>query len=86
MPRGRSDVARGPAAPGAPAGFEASWKTAAGFSINGGGTWTSYTLDPSTGLLYLPGVCGVERVANDLGIAKSTLSRWRSEHEQADLL
>jgi transposase len=28
----------------------------------------------------------VERVANDLGIAKSTLSRWRSEHEQADLL
>jgi transposase len=28
----------------------------------------------------------VQRVANDLGIAKSTLSRWRSEHEQADLL
>jgi len=28
----------------------------------------------------------VERVANDLGIAKSTLSRWRSEHGQADLL
>ena len=28
----------------------------------------------------------VERVANDLGIAKSTLSRWRSEHDQADLL
>jgi transposase len=28
----------------------------------------------------------IERVANDLGIAKSTLSRWRSEHEQADLL
>jgi len=28
----------------------------------------------------------VERVANDLGIAKSTLSRWRSEHEQSDLL
>jgi transposase len=28
----------------------------------------------------------VERVASDLGIAKSTLSRWRSEHEQADLL
>jgi transposase len=28
----------------------------------------------------------VERVANDFGIAKSTLSRWRSEHEQADLL
>ena len=28
----------------------------------------------------------VERVANDLGIAKSTLSRWRFEHEQSDLL
>src|SRR2546430_1588297 len=28
----------------------------------------------------------VERVANDFGIAKSTLSRWRSEQEQADLL
>ena len=28
----------------------------------------------------------VERVANDLSIAKSTLSRRRSEHEQADLL
>ena len=29
---------------------------------------------------------GVERVADDLGIAKLTLSRWRSGHEQADLL
>jgi transposase len=28
----------------------------------------------------------VERVANDVGIAKSTLGRWRSGHEQADLL
>jgi transposase len=28
----------------------------------------------------------VERVAKDLGIAKSTLSQWRSEHDQADLL
>ena len=27
----------------------------------------------------------VERIANDLGVAKSTLSRWRSEHAQADL-
>jgi len=55
VPRGPSDVARGPAAPGAPAGFEASWETAAGFSINGGGVWTSFTLDTSTGLLYVPG-------------------------------
>ena len=28
----------------------------------------------------------VAGVVNDLGIAKSTLSRWRSENEQADLL
>jgi len=28
----------------------------------------------------------VGRVADDLGIAKSTLSRWRSEREQSDLL
>jgi transposase len=28
----------------------------------------------------------VERVADDLGIAKSTLSRWRSEHGRVDLL
>lgn len=28
----------------------------------------------------------VQRVADDLGISKSTLSRWRSEHEQSDLL
>jgi transposase len=28
----------------------------------------------------------VARVANDLGIAKSALSRWRSEREQTDLL
>jgi len=28
----------------------------------------------------------VARVANDLGIAKSTLSQWRSEHGQANLL
>jgi transposase-like protein len=27
----------------------------------------------------------VERVANNLGIAKSTLSGWRSEHEQSNL-
>ena len=28
----------------------------------------------------------VQQIANDLGISKSTLSRWRSEHEHSDLL
>lgn len=28
----------------------------------------------------------VQQVANDLEISKSTLSRWRSEHAQSDLL
>ena len=30
-------------------------KTRPGIPISGGGTWTSYTLDPKTGLLYVPG-------------------------------
>ena len=30
-------------------------KIAAGIPISGGGTWTSYTLDPETGRLYVPG-------------------------------
>jgi hypothetical protein len=32
-----------------------TWKNAPGIPISGGGLWTSYTLDPKTGLLYLPG-------------------------------
>lgn len=33
----------------------ASWDNEAGVPIAGGATWTSYTLDPVTGLLYVPG-------------------------------
>jgi PQQ-dependent dehydrogenase (methanol/ethanol family) len=55
VPRSPTDVARGPAAPGAPTNIVASWKNPAGFPITGGGTWTSYTLDPATGTLYVPG-------------------------------
>jgi alcohol dehydrogenase (cytochrome c) len=32
-----------------------SWSTPAGSPITGGATWTSYTLDPDKGLLYVPG-------------------------------
>ena len=31
------------------------WGNAADVPISGGATWTSYTLDPATGLLYVPG-------------------------------
>lgn len=55
VPRGPSDVPLGPVAPGAPNDIARTWKNAEGFPITGGATWTSYTLDPSTGLLYVPG-------------------------------
>ena len=32
-----------------------SWGNRAGVPITGGATWTSYTLDPQAGLLYVPG-------------------------------
>jgi PQQ-dependent dehydrogenase (methanol/ethanol family) len=32
-----------------------SWKNQSGIPIAGAGTWTSYTLDTQTGLLYVPG-------------------------------
>src|SRR5204862_3906554 len=32
----------------------ATWGNAAGIPITGGGTWTSYTLDPERALLYVP--------------------------------
>jgi PQQ-dependent dehydrogenase (methanol/ethanol family) len=33
----------------------ASWGNAKGVPVSGGATWTSYTLDPAKGLLYIPG-------------------------------
>ena len=54
VPKGAGDVARGPAAPDAKSGYAATWKESKGFPITGGGTWTSYSLDPVTGLLYIP--------------------------------
>jgi len=55
VPKGDVDFARGPQAPNPPAEAQGSWKNADGFPITGGATWTSYTLDPSAGLLYVPG-------------------------------
>jgi len=53
VPRERGDVMRGPQ--GASPLDTSSWKNSSGQPITGGATWTSYTLDPSTGLLYVPG-------------------------------
>src|SRR5262245_26396033 len=33
----------------------ATWQNAPSIPISGGGTWTSTTLDPASGLLYVPG-------------------------------
>ena len=52
VPKSPGDLARGPQAPSPLDG--STWKTGAS-AITGGATWTSYTLDPSTGLLYVPG-------------------------------
>jgi alcohol dehydrogenase (cytochrome c) len=54
VPKDARDVARGPAAPDPKSLYAASWKNAKGFPITGGATWTSYSLDPVTGLLYVP--------------------------------
>ncbi|MFI4969515.1 MAG: pyrroloquinoline quinone-dependent dehydrogenase [Lysobacterales bacterium] len=55
VPKGDTDFARGPAAPTAGDESATTWKNADGFPITGGATWTSYTLDPEHGLLYVPG-------------------------------
>jgi alcohol dehydrogenase (cytochrome c) len=53
VPRTDHDLTRGPAAP-MPASSITSWKNAPDVPITGGGTWTSYTLNPATGRLYIP--------------------------------
>jgi alcohol dehydrogenase (cytochrome c) len=53
VPRTLGDVPRGPQ--GASPLDASTWNNPAGAPITGGATWTSYTLDPTTGLLYVPG-------------------------------
>jgi alcohol dehydrogenase (cytochrome c) len=53
VPKTAGDLARGPQ--GASPLDMSTWKNASGTPITGGATWTSYTLDPATGLLYVPG-------------------------------
>lgn len=53
VPKTAGDVTRGPEGPSPPA--METWMNSARSPITGGATWTSYTLDPSTGILYVPG-------------------------------
>ncbi len=58
VPKEEHDRSRGPA--GAPSTQAtqvpaASWNNKPGAPITGGATWTSYSIDPATGLLYVPG-------------------------------
>lgn len=53
VPKKLGDVERGPQVQGAAP--VTTWQNAPGVEITGGGTWTSYSLDPATGLLYVPG-------------------------------
>src|SRR6201996_1793749 len=52
VPKAEGDIVRGPE--GASPLDTSSWKNEPGVPISGGGTWTSTTLDPTSGLLYVP--------------------------------
>jgi alcohol dehydrogenase (cytochrome c) len=53
VPKSPGDPTRGPQAE-SPLDTS-TWQVPTGAPITGGATWTSYTLDPDTGLLYVPG-------------------------------
>jgi alcohol dehydrogenase (cytochrome c) len=52
VPKTEGDAVRGPE--GASPLDNSTWKNVPGVPISGGGNWTSTTLDPATGLLYVP--------------------------------
>ena len=53
VPKSPGDIERGPQAPSPLTA--STWNIPPGQPITGGATWTSYTLDPSNGVLYVPG-------------------------------
>ena len=53
VPKSEGDPVRGPQGTSPLDG--STWKNLPGMPISGGGTWTSTTLDPTTGQLYVPG-------------------------------
>jgi alcohol dehydrogenase (cytochrome c) len=52
VPKAEGDTVRGPE--GASPLDNSTWKNVPGAPISGGGAWTSTTLDPASGLLYVP--------------------------------
>ncbi|HXW31425.1 MAG TPA: PQQ-binding-like beta-propeller repeat protein [Xanthobacteraceae bacterium] len=52
VPKTEGDTVRGPQ--GASPLNDSTWKNEPGVPISGGGTWTSFSLDPAAGLLYVP--------------------------------
>ena len=53
VPKSDDDVVRGPQGTSPLDG--STWKNIPGVPVSGAGAWTSFTLDPKTGLLYVPG-------------------------------
>jgi alcohol dehydrogenase (cytochrome c) len=53
VPKSSNDASYGPEAKSPLSGE--TWQVPEGSPITGGATWTSYTIDPDTGLLYVPG-------------------------------
>jgi alcohol dehydrogenase (cytochrome c) len=52
VPKAEGDTVRGPE--GASPLNNSTWKNVPGVQISGGGAWTSFSLDPASGLLYVP--------------------------------
>jgi alcohol dehydrogenase (cytochrome c) len=53
VPKSEGDTVRGPQ--GATPLDGSTWKNAPGIPVSGAGAWTSFSLDPQSGLLYVPG-------------------------------
>jgi alcohol dehydrogenase (cytochrome c) len=65
VPKQPGDPTRGPQG-SMPASAITTWKNAPDVPITGGATWTSYTLDPLTGRLYVPVANGAPDYAKHL--------------------
>lgn len=65
VPKAPGDAIRGPQGR-MPASAKSTWKNAPDVPISGGTTWTSYTLDPVTGRLYVPVANGAPDYVKDL--------------------
>jgi glucose dehydrogenase len=87
VPKVEGDTVRGPL--GATPLEASTWKNAPGIPISGGGTWTSYTLDPKTGQLYVPGgnpapdfVSGVRAGDNLYTDSVVVLDAWTGDYKR----